>query len=441
MASKINRRAFLRRSAAVGMAGLAGRHAFAQQPAAGASKPPRRGANEEIRTAIIGIRAQGKLHIKYHQASKNMRIVTLCDPDTNLFADRVKLVKGGTPKTETDMRRVFDDKDVDCVSIATPNYWHALATVWACQAGKDVYVEKPATYCIAEGRKMMAAAEKYGRVVQVGTHLRANKGRQEAMAHLRDGLIGDVYMARTFVFRARESIGHKADAPVPAGVDYDLWCGPAPKHPFNPNRFHYEWHWFWDTGNGEIGNNGPHVMDMAIEGLNKQETLPTQIVSQGKRVAWDDQAETPNTHIAQYQYADGTLLTIDVRNLPSPHEIGTSSGVLFLGSKGYLSLQLNGTHETLVDGKPGPKGSGKGAHPELVANFYDVVRSRNVSDLLAPVAYGHTGAALCHLGNIAYRVGRAVNFDPKSETFGNDREANAHLTRTYRAPYTMPDIA
>lgn len=397
------------------------------------------GPNDEIRTAILGIRSQGKQHITYHQATPNVRIATLCDPDERLFAERAALVKGGKPATEVDFRRVLDDKNIDCVCIAMPNYWHALATVLACQAGKDVYVEKPSTSRIAEGRVMIAAGKKYDRVVQNGTHMRAHTGRQQAIKLLRENLLGELYMVRSFIYNPRESIGRQPDGAVPDGVHYDLWTGPCAEQPFNPNRFHYNWHWYWETGNGEIGNNGPHMTDLIIQGLGREETLPVKIASQGGRYVWKDQGETANTQVTTYTYADGLVVTLDVRNLPSNKEVDIDEGTIFYGPKGYLVVTGKGFH-SMIDKQPGPKGEGSGAHRELVRNFYDVVRSRKKSDLLAPIEYGHTGAALCHLGNIAYRLGRTVEFDPKTETFPRDDAANAMLTRNYRKPFAMPAV-
>jgi predicted dehydrogenase len=437
--SKTNRRNFLKTSAAAGAAVLAAQTVLGEDKPTVAMNTARRGANDEIRIAIIGIRSQGRNHIGYQSPIKNVRIVTLCDIDENLFAERVKLVPGGKVKTETDFRRVLDDKNVDCVTITMPNHWHALATVWACQAGKDVYCEKPVIYCVSEGKKLIEVGKRYDRIIQAGTHFRAQKGRQAAMKALREGVVGDLYMARAFVYNLRESIGRENDCPVPAGVNYDGWIGPARKRPFNPNRFHYNWHWNWEYGNGEIGNNGPHVADILIEGLGKQDTLPVKISSQGGRFVWNDQGETPNMQTASYQYADGKLAELTVRNLASNKEAGVHEGVVFFGSKGYLSYAIDGTFETVVDGKPGPKGEGQGGHRDLAENFYDVVRSRKKADLLAPIEYGVTGAAICHLGNIAYRVGRTVKFDPKNETFPGDAEANALLTREYRAGYVMPE--
>ncbi len=437
--TKCHRRGFLKASTAAGAAILAVPTVFAAEGRPKDERGRTIGPNDEIRTAILGIRNQGRNHIAYHQAVPNVRIATLCDPDENLFADRAKLVAGGRPKTEVDLRRVLDDKNIDCVCIAMPNYWHALATVWACQAGKDVYVEKPATSRIAEGRVMIAAGKKYDRIVQGGTHMRANTGRREAMKLLRDGVLGPLYMVRAFIYNPRDGIGRQSNGDVPKGVDYNLWMGPTAEQPFNPNRFHYNWHWFWETGNGEIGNNGPHMTDLVIQGLDRQETLPVKIASQGGRFAWNDQGETPNTQVAAYTYADGLVVTLDVRNLPSNKEADAGEGAIFYGPKGYMVVTGNG-YRTVIDKKPGPKGSGGGAHVELVKNFYDVVRSRKKADLLAPLEYGHTAAALCHLGNIAYRLGRTVEFDPQTETFPHDEAANAMLARDDRRPFVLPNV-
>jgi len=442
MATQINRRGFLRTSAAMSTLAMMGRQTGGEEGAAPPAGDAGRGykATEEIHVAVIGIRGQGRVHIGWHAAVKGVRVVTICDVDEGLFADRVKLAGAKPAKTEIDIRRVLDDKDVDCVSIAMPNHWHALATIWACQAGKDVYVEKPASYSVREGRKMFVAARKYNRVVEVGTQMRAKLGRQEAMRLLKEGVIGKLHMARVNFFNPRKSIGRKDDCPVPPGVHYDLWLGPAPVRPFNPNRFHYEWHWNWDYGNGEIGNNGPHMADIVIEGLGKQAELPTKVYSQGGRYVWDDQGQTPNVQVANYEYEDGTLVTMDFRNIESMCETGAGEGVVFLGDKGYMNLAGDGTYTTTIDRKPGPKGGNKsGAHQQLVQNFHDVVRSRRTSDLLAPIEYGHTGAALCHLANISYRLGRSLKFDPKTETFPNDAEANALLTREYRKPFVVPE--
>ncbi|HEY1784435.1 MAG TPA: Gfo/Idh/MocA family oxidoreductase [Pirellulales bacterium] len=432
MTTRLTRRQFVQTSAALGTTLLA--QSKAARPARAA------GPNDEIRTAIIGIRNQGKEHIRYHSGLTGVRVTTLCDIDERLFSDRVDKVAGGPPKTETDLRRVLDDKNVDVVILTVPNHWHALATVWACQAGKDVYVEKPATWCLAEGPRMIAAAKKYNRIVQNGTHARANTGRQEAVKLLREGVIGDVHMARAIYYRPRTGIGIEPDTAVPAGVNYDMWLGPAAERPFNVNRFHYNWHWNWDYGGGEAANNGVHVLDASIQGLDKQTVFPTKIDSQGGRFVWHDQGETPNTQTANFCYDDGTMLVLEMRNLPSNDENRFGVGVTFYGSKGYLALNHNGGFETVVDGQPGPKGTGSGAHAELLANFYGAVRNRQAGDLLAPLEYGRTAAGLCHLANISYRLGRSIEFDAAGESFPHDEAAAAMLSRaTYRSGFVLPD--
>jgi predicted dehydrogenase len=435
---QMNRREFLAQSAAVGAAALAGRSAGAQETRPSDAQPPRKGPNEEIRVACVGLGGMGRHHIRIHASAPNVRVVTLCDIDENLLPERVEYAQqtaGSTPKTEYDIRRVLDDKDVDCISAATPNHWHALVTVWACQAGKDVYVQKPASHNVFEGRRMVDAARKYGRVVQVGLQNRSSPGVREAMRMLREGVIGDVYMARALCYNQRESIGVKPDAPAaPAGVHYDLWLGPAPVRPFNPNRFHYNWHWHWDYGNGDIGNQGVHQMDIARWGLNKK--LPVRVHSMGGRYAYHDQGETPNTQVSTFQYPDGTLLVFEVRNLDTHKEWEVDVGNLFYGSKGYMAIRGD-TYEVVLNDKPGPKG-GRG-DADHFQNFHDVVRSRRLSDLNCDVEEGHYSAALCHLANISYRLGRSLDFDPEKEEFPSDQEANTLLTRAYRKPFVVPE--
>ncbi|NLX23936.1 MAG: Gfo/Idh/MocA family oxidoreductase [Phycisphaerae bacterium] len=433
MTKKMNRRKFIQQSAALGVLAVAGRSPIAL----GA---PRRGANEELRVACLGIRGQGGGHIHSHAHAKNVRVVTLCDIDERLFGQRIKMVTDAgapAPKTEWDFRRVLDDKDVDCVSIATPNHWHALATIWACQAGKDVYVEKPCSHNIFEGRKAVEAAARYKRIVQHGTQARSIRCVREAIRLLHEGIIGDIYMARACCFKRRDSIGIKPDSPVPAGVHYNNWLGPAPERAFNENRFHYEWHWHWDYGNGDIGNQGVHQMDIAMWGLGKDHELPVKVSSMGGRYTYEDQGQTPNTQIATCQYADGKMLVFEVRGRQTNDEWGVGVGNLFYGSKGYMAIRgTGGPFETVIDGQPGPKGEG-GAN-EAFTNFHAAVRSGKASDLNAPIEVGHYSAAHCHLANIAYRVGRTLSFDPQAERFVSDPEADALLTRDYRAPFVVP---
>ena len=252
-------------------------------------------ANDTVRVAVVGMNGQGKEHIKEYTGMPKVELAALCDVDESVLAKRMKELEARNlkPATYVDIRKLLEDKTIDAISTATPNHWHSLATICACQAGKDVYVEKPGSHNVWEGRKMVEAARKYNRIVQVGTQSRSSPALREAVEKLREGLIGDVYMARGLCFKWRDTIGRKPEEPVPAGVHYDLWLGPAPKRPFSQNRFHYNWHWNWEYGNGDIGNQGIHQMDLARWGLGVK--LPTRVQSMGGHFMFDDDQETPNT--------------------------------------------------------------------------------------------------------------------------------------------------
>ena len=423
--STVNRRTFLA-SAGSGAAALAlGSGARAAGP------------NDALRLAVIGVRGRGQEHVSAFSGRKDCVVAALCDVDPAQFkkpADAINARTGRSPALLADFRRALDDPNIDAVSIATPNHWHALAAVWACQAGKDVYVEKPVSQNVSEGRKIVEAAAKYGRIVQAGTQNRSSAGVAEAVAFLRSGKLGNIYLARGLCFKPRGSIGIKPDAPVPAGVDYNLWLGPAPERPFNPNRFHYEWHWNWDYGNGDLGNQGIHQMDVARWGLGKQ-TLPTHVQSSGGRYGYKDDGQTPNTQVSTYRW-DDCMLEFEVRGLPTNAEREIKVGNLFFGTEGYLAI--NGDRWSTYMGQkeePGPSGKGGGDH---FGNFVDAVKARKPELLHAPVVEGHLSSALCHLGNISYRLGRALAVDPATETLGKDAEANAMLSRDYRSPFSMP---
>jgi predicted dehydrogenase len=428
--SNVNRRTFLA-SAGAGTAALA--------LGAGARAA---GPNDRINVAVVGFHGRGKSHIDAFSKHKETQIVALCDVDHRIFDENAKHVEdrqksARAPQLVGDLRRLMDDKNIDVVTIATPNHWHALAAVWACQAGKDVYVEKPVSHNVSEGRKIVDAARKYGRIVQTGTQSRSYAGMREAMEYLRSGKLGKIYLARGLCFKPRGSIGAKQDAAVPEGVDYNIWLGPAPERAFNPNRFHYEWHWNWEYGNGDIGNQGIHQMDVARWGLGKS-TLPTHIMSSGGRYGYKDDGETPNTQVAAFRY-DDCLLEFEVRGLPTNDEKGVKIGNLFYGSEGCMAIN-GGAWATYMGHKnePGPNGKGgdDGVHFD---NFIQAVKSRKPDSLNAEILEGHLSSALCHLGNISYRLGRALEFDPKTETFTSDKDANAMLTREYRSPFTMPE--
>jgi predicted dehydrogenase len=406
---------------------------------------------------------------------------TIVDVDENLFPERVKElegIQGIAPSAEYDLRRTYDDKDIDAVVIATTDHWHALGTIWACQAGKHVYVEKPCSHNIREGRKMVEAARKYNRIVAVGFQSRSSRGVRSAIKFLRDGGLGEVYMARGLCFKPRDSISRYPDGPVPDGEDfyvtiggkqmphynseylkkvhYDLWLGPAPERPFNRNRFHYNWHWYWDYGCGDIGNQGPHELDIARWGLGEK-GHPVRIKSSGGFFAFNSDQETPNTQSATYEYADGKILQFDVRGLYTnteggvDGEKGRSIGNLFYGTKGWMALD-GGKWRTYFgrDNEPGPSsettdevsdpmnlaGSGGEGH---FNNFITAVRSGNRNNLNSDIASGSISTALAHLANISYRLGRQLTFDGEKEKFVGDGEADRMLTRKYRQPYVVPE--
>ncbi len=398
------------------------------------------GANDRVRIAVLGVNGRGKDHIAGFSKLENVEVACMCDPDLVILAKRAQEFEtkyGRKVIQQQDLRKVFADKSIDAVSVATPNHWHALATIWACQAGKDVYVEKPGSHNIREGRKMIEAAAKYDRIVQHGVQLRSSVAVQEAIKHLRDGLIGDVYMARGLVFRKRDDIGNKPVEAVPEGLDYDLWTGPAEKRPFSKNYVHYNWHWNWNYGNGDVGNQGIHETDLCMWGLNVG--LPERITAGGGKFLFNDAKETPEVLASTYHYPkEKKFIEFEVRPWMTNMENGAGVGNIFYGNKGYLVVYNYERYESFLGDKrePGPSGNAGGDH---FLNFISAVRAHDKKLLNAPVETAHLSSALAHLGNIAYRTGRTLNFDPVTEKFIGDEEANAYLTRPPRAPYIVPD--
>ena len=469
--SKMSRRDFTSRSLMAAAAVTAGKSLF---------DPRVVGANDRVVLASIGIRGQGDSLKRGFAKLANVEIKTLCDVDENLFASRaqdptLRDVATFKPGFQQDLRRVLDDKDIDGVIIATPNHWHALATIWALQAGKHVYVEKPSSHTVWEGRKMVEAAERYGKVVQVGTMNRSRPPVRQAIQFLHEGGIGDVYMARGLCFKPRPSIGRYPDGAMPPGekyklnvettqweptwdnaylskVNYDLWLGPAPLRPFNRNRFHYNWHWHWDYGNGDTGNQGPHQFDIGRWGLGES-GHPVKIRSVGGYYGEASSQETPNLQTTVYEYADGKVLEFGTRGGYTNEEGTQKIGNLFYGTKGWLWIDGDGRKWQSYFGRKDEKGPGSEAPPEssgsdpLVLtsierphyqNFIDAVRANDPKKLTCDVLEGHLSSALPHLANISYRVGRALTLDPKTETFVGDKEADKLLTREYRKPFEIP---
>jgi len=406
-----------------------------------------RGADDKVNVAVIGLGGRGRDHMTTYAKLPDARIAAICDVNQAALERgqaQVEKLTGQKPKGYSDMRQVFDDKEIQAVSMPLPNHWHALSTIWACQAGKDVYVEKPACHNPFEGQMMVQAARKYKRMVQVGSQGRSAEHKIKAVKLLRDGVIGKVYLAKGLCFKRRPSIGHKPDGPVPPGLDWDKFLGPAPMRAYNENRFRYNWHWFWDTGNGDIGNQGAHEMDMARWGLGK-EGLPQGVSSTGGKYIYDDDQETPNTQMATFDYGDAELM-FEVRGILTGSEGsllpagGNTVGNLFYGSDGWMAVDgssfkvYKGEKSELVMDEKGLSRGDAGPHME---NFLAAVRSRNYQDLHAEVQIGVTSADLCHLANISYRLKRRLAFDPATAKFPKDDDANRMLTRSYRAPYVV----
>ena len=409
------------------------------------------GANQRVNMAVIGLGGRGTAHMsEYSKLVDDANIVALVDVNQAAQERGAALVSrsngGRTPKTYRDMREVFTDKTVDAVSMATPNHWHALGCIWACQAGKDVYVEKPASHNVWEGQKMIEAARKYKRMVQVGSQSRSMTHYQKAMKMLKEGVIGELYASKGLCYKRRRSIGKMPEINTPAGIDWDFFLGPAPMRRFTENRFKYNWHWFWDTGNGDLGNQGVHQMDVARWGLGDIK-LPKSVVSSGGKFLYDDDQETPNTQHAAFDYGNGRQIEFEVRGLITGDEGGllrrgsNTVGDLFYGADGWMAI--DGSGFTVFKGEKGEKVHEAKADPNSdtrlhMKNFLDCVRNRDYNKLNAEVEIGVTSAALCHLANISYRLGRRLDFNPDTGRF-KDADANKFLTREYRKPYVVPE--
>jgi predicted dehydrogenase len=438
----LNRRSFLAAGAATVLASQTGAsRAF-------------RDANSRIGVCTIGFNGQGGDHLNDILEMKDeAEFVALCDVDSDVLERGAKLIEsaqGKKPRLYRDIREALADKEVHAVTIATPNHWHALATIWACQAGKDVYVEKPLSHSVFEGRQVVEAAKRYNRIVQHGTQNRANSTLIRDIKLIQDGFIGEIVESRGYVYKNgnRGAIGHGKPGPVPKNLDWTLWQGPSPDHEFliNTDRrkpglyVHYDWHWFWEYGNGEIGNQGVHEMDVAVWGHNRG--LPVKVFSSGGRFGLDDDAQSPNTQATTFTYSDGSILTFEVRNLGSFDEAdGGNCGNSFFGTKGfyvrnkgfftYKSGKMSEMEPIEVDEPRSDKGN-KWAH------FFRAVRSRKPEDMSVSTLDAHRSCVHCHLGNIAYRLGRSLEFDRDAERFHDD-EANQYLKREYRPDFEVPE--
>lgn len=450
--------------------------------------------NDELRVAVIGIRSRGRGHIGGMHKQEGVRVVAVCDVDTS-FLEREKKAfaeRGETVDTHVDLREVLDRDDIDAVTSATPNHWHSLLTIWACQAGKDVYIEKPVSHNVWEGRKMVEAARKYGRIVQAGTQSRSSHAIRDAIAWLRGGALGKIEYAQGLCYKPRKSIG-KVDGPqpVPKTVDYDLWLGPAAREPLHRKSLHYDWHWVFETGNGDMGNQGIHQMDLCRWALGYS-GLSSRILSVGGRLGYDDDGNTPNTQMTLHEYGDGPPIVFETRGLPKSKASqtdgwkmdrvnGVGIGAWIHCENGALRLP-NYQSAQAYDSKGELIKEWKGADDHY-ANFVDAVRKRDASVLNGDIEEGHISSGLCHTGNISHQLGvgatpdelrelcagrgpasdavermaahleangvdlqadrltagAVLEMDPATERFTNDPRANRMLRRTYRAPFVVPE--
>jgi predicted dehydrogenase len=416
---KLTRRSFLKQAAfAAGAFSL---------PARSWSQVP--GANQDIRMAVIGFNGRGKDHIKEWGKIAGVRLTALCDVDRAVLDAGVKRCaeNGATVASYTDIRKLLESKNIDAISIATPNHWHALAAVWGMQSGRDVYVEKPVSYDIWEGEQMVAAALHHGKIVQAGTQSRSSHGIQEAVQWVNKGSLGRILAARGLCYKRRAGIGKtEGPQPVPAGVDYDLWCGPAPLTPPRRAKFHYDWHWFWDYGAGDLGNQGAHEVDVARWFLGEK-TVSYKALSIGGRLGCVDDAETPNTLITFHDYKRAPLI-MEVRGLPE--KTGSAQmdkykdaviGVVIECEGGHVLVpNYTGAKAFDKDGRELKSFQGATSHFE---NFIQAVRSRNESDLRASIDEGHLSTALCHISNISYRLGLLQSPGAMREQIKGDKDA------------------
>ena len=444
---------------------------FFMGAAAAASAMRVMGANERVNVAIVGLGGRGSAHLNVYSRLPEARVVALCDVNQ---AAREKgqatLLRntGEKAKEFEDMREAFADASVEAVSIATPNHWHALSAIWAMKAGKDVYGEKPACYNIYEGQKMVQVARETKRMMQVGSQHRSTPFKIKAMEAIHGGLIGKVYQSKGLCYKRRASIGKKPDTPTPAGVNWDLFLGPAPMRAFNELRFRYNWHWFWDTGNGDIGNQGVHELGIARWAMGDPD-YPKTAFAQGGKFAYDDDQETPNTLLSTFDFG-GRELVFEVRGLLTGSEGGVPRrgaprqgpgaatpeatapqgaaglnvmvGNLFYGTEGWAAMNDQGfqafkgdSNELVMDLKPDRTAGGDatGLHMQ---NFLAACKSRKTTDLHDELGNAVLSASMCHLANISYRVGRKLTLSAGPK-FAGDAEANKLLTRDYRKGYVV----
>ncbi len=425
----LSRRRFLRGAVAIG--------ALGSLPRLTSAAP-----GDQVVLASIGLNGMGHHHLGHLAARSDVRIACLCDVDDRVLgrsAETVKKIGREPPRLVRDFRHVIDDTSIDAVVVATPHHWHVPIAVRAIHAGKDVYLEKPASHVFAEGRLLVEAARKHGRIVQHGTQTRSSEVTARAGEVLRSGILGEIKTSKAWNVQRIVPQKPRADEPVPEGVDYDMWLGPAPKRPFNRNRFHRTWRHYRDYGNGDIGDDGAHDIDIARWGLGV-DTHPVRITAHGSRVDLKGEREYPDNMMVAYQYEGNRVLIYEDR-IWTPYGMhGFDSGNAFYGTEGYMIFSRRGYFQVYL-GRDEKKGPGASGHPPpSVAhegNFIECVRSRKQP--VAPAEAAHLSCGLIHLGEVAYRVGRVLRFDPRAEQVIDDREANALLTKGYREPWGIPE--
>lgn len=400
----LNRREFLGSSAINAAGAVAGVVGWSGVAAASSS------SLERITVGVIGIRNHGKLLATELSRMADVRVSAVCDVDTNLLplaSKAVEAAQGQAPCCESDFHRLIDDPTIDAIVVATPDHWHASMTILACQAGKDVYVEKPVSHSIAEGDAMIAAANSSRRIIQTGLQQRSGEQFRSAIEFVQSGKLGSVHLAKAWTAHQRKPIGFKGDASVPPGVKYDLWLGPAPARAFNPNRFHYNWRWFWDYGTGELGNWGVHLLDIARWGLGVD--FPSRVSATGGKFYFRDDQETPDTLLVNFSYPSKTI-TWEHRLWTNQGQEGRSAAVAFVGDRGTLIVDRSGWK--VYGQKDSFTAESSELLPAHLRNFIDCIKSRRSTN--ADLTSAHVSSAMCHLGNLAFRSGQNLNVAPRT---------------------------
>jgi predicted dehydrogenase len=418
---KINRRAFIKSSAAAtALSALSYSRVL--------------GANDRLGAAVIGVRGRGRSHIRELIDIDGVNVIALCDVDANVLQEQAAKLDQPV-KPYSDFRLLLQNPDVDLIAIATPDHWHVPVAAQALLAGKHVYVEKPISHTLYEGKYLADLAKKTGRVVQHGTQSHSIETFKHAIEYLQSGQLGQIRTAKAINHQLRDPIGIKPDGPVPPGVDYDMWLGPAPVRPFNPNRFHYNWHWFWDYGSGDTGNDGIHQIDVARWGLGKG--FPNQIICSGGQLFYKDDHETPDTQLAVFR-VDQAQIIYEMRLWTDYKLEGHDNGNIFYGDNGSLSMGRKGWSVTFKDGSTGP--AEPKSEDQHFRNFIDAVRANDPGRVNCDPEEAHISSSMCHMANIAMKLGTVLTFDANTHQFVNNDKANDMMTKSYRKGYELPSV-